>query len=399
MSEGADFSIRHASAPIAQRLIDTQYNELIVGPSELKSDYSKYIWELDEDLENLYYGINEDIAPLKEDSSIKMNYSPRYSYLKPFVAEVQDVVVAGPDAIGFTNDGSCITDPTDPVPYRSSRGRIGRSIKRATVSSPIQIGMPIARSKPPKSETTEKVAAILHSRWNNYYHWMLEHLPKLRGIERYERATGSDVSLIIPPDPPSYIVQSLELVGFGENRHIEWKEKPIGIDRLVVPSFPSPAPKSIDWIRNRVEQNMEISDPNQSSEWIYISRQRADRRRVVNYDGLRKLLTKYNIRPVFCEDMSLKEEIRLFSNASGVIGPHGAGLTSIIWGNDMHLIEIFNNYIKAPYYVLAHILDHGYTPVSGDPVENRRSTTNRNSNINVNINMLENILSKTIDNV
>ena len=55
------------------------------------------------------------------------------------------------------------------------------------------------------------------------------------------------------------------------------------------------------------------------------------RRKCMNEDALVELLTSYKIPEVFCEQYSMEEKIRLFSNAELVIGFIGGGLTNLLF--------------------------------------------------------------------
>lgn len=307
---------------------------------------------------------------------------------------IPDVVVAGPDAVAITDDGKVLADPTDPVPNYSTQGRLAQSIIRTVSSSPFSVGAPLLQGKSPSTKTTEEAVAILHSRWNNYYHWMLEHLLKLQGIEEYERKTGKTVKLIIPPDPSPYVTESLKLMGYDKNEYIEWNQDVLRANNLILPSFPSPRPESIRWMKNRITPDSGTIESTSADKWIYISRQKMNKRKIINYGEFSDLLNKYGIESVACEDISLEEEINLFKNVDGIIGPHGAGLSSIVWGENIQLIEIFNNVIKAPYYVLCYILDHDYTAFSAKPIKGK--TNPRNYNIEVNIQEFEALIKNYV---
>jgi hypothetical protein len=73
----------------------------------------------------------------------------------------------------------------------------------------------------------------------------------------------------------------------------------------------------------------------------------------------------------------------LFSGVDGIIGPHGAGLTGMIWGSDIRVVEVFNNVVKGPYYVLAHVLGHDYTALSATPVGSAYSERERGIQIDL----------------
>lgn len=380
--------------PIFRSIISSKYKDLVIDSNELKSVYSSLYWELDENLDGLNPGLNEEIAPLQDNQSLEFNYWPKFSFKQPFVAEVPDVTVAGPNAVAITNNGRCLLDPINSVTHTPNR-RLGGAIKRAISQSPINVGKSLLQKKAPDSKETVSVAAIVHPYWNNYYHWTLEELLKLRGIAHYERMTGRDVTLIIPSDPPSYVTESLELLGYNKNDYIEWDRKILAVDRLVVPSFPDLTPKTVEWLRNEITKEIELPDSETTPDWVYISRQNADTRRVLNYSEVESVLEKYGVQPINCEDLSLEEEIRLFSTVDGVIGPHGAGLTGAVWSSDLHLLEIFNNTIKAPYYMLSYILRHTYTALSADPVG--KANDERNRDMVVNTDKLKEELKRSLD--
>lgn len=377
----ADFS----QWPILAQVIHPRYNKIVIESEELREKYSSEYWELDEDLDGLHPNLNEQIAPLQQNQSLGFNYWPRFSFKQPFVAEVPEVTIVGPDAIAITNDGRCLLDTHNSITLTPNR-RLGGAIKKAILNSPVRIGTTLVKGIRPESIQRESVASVLHNYWgDNYYHWTLEELLKLRGISQYECRTGQDVMLIVPSNPPDYVTESLRLLGYKNGDYIEWDQEVLHVDRLIVPSFPDPTPRRIAWLRGRMssELNVNRSDTESSPNWVYVSRQNAMLRRVANYSEVESVLNEYGVQPVKCENLTLEEEIRLFRDVEGIIGPHGAGLTAAIWGTNIHLVEIFNGVIKAPYYVIAHALGYNYTALSGEPVGDFEKRRDRDIRIDV----------------
>ncbi|EMA58378.1 glycosyltransferase family 61 protein [Halorubrum lipolyticum] len=355
-----------ADWPVVGHAINSAYPRYLVTSDELKSEYCTTYEELAEDLDGLHYGLNEEIAPLQDDPSLEYNYYPRFSFEQPFVASVPDVTVAGEFPIAIADDGKVLVDTLNS--FTDGAGwRTGGAIKQAISGSPITVGTALLRGRAPTSKRAIPVAAIVNGYWGNFYHWTLEELLKLRGIKQYERRTGRDVPLLIPSDPKSYVTESLRLLGYDDADYIEWDGEPLHVDRLIVPSFPDPTPLAMEWLRNEATDGLDLSDDT-GPDWVYVSRQNADTRRVANYAEIQPVLEEYGIEPVECETLSLDEQIRLFSSVEGIVGPHGAGLTGLVWSSDLDVVEIFNNVVKGPYYVLAHVLGHDYTALSGEPV-------------------------------
>lgn len=385
------FGYRKGTTPIAEKVIKSKYNQMTINYPEMMSCISdESIWRLEDDVSHLYPEKLEDITPLKHDISLEFSNYPAFVPNEPFVAEIENVTVVGPDAVALNNDGKVIAETINST-NDSYNGRVGRAISSAIIDSPYRVGTALLGNSTPSPVASLPIASILHSRWNNYYHWTLEHLLKLRGISYYERVTGNDVTLIIPPNPPSFITESLRLLGYTDN-YIEWDGEPLQVNQLVVPTFPELTPKTIEWLRRSMLNSVNISDSN--PEWVYISRQNENKRRIENYKEVKAVLDNHGIETVFCENLSMEEEVRLFSSVKGIIGAHGAGLTAMVWGTDISVIEIFNGVVKRPYYVLADVLGHNYDALSGQPVGN--ANQRRNLNIIVDVEELEEKLEEMV---
>jgi len=377
--------------PVFGHAIESVYPNYVVTSDELTSEYCSTYWELEEDLTGLHFGLNEEIAPLRDDPSLEYNYRPRFSFEQPFVAEVPNATLAGPYAIAIADDGNVLLDTINSWTPGAS-WRTGDAMKKAISESPLSVGASVLQGQAPTPKRTIPIAAVVHGYWGNFYHWMVEELLKLRGVREYERRTGRDVPLIVPSDPSPYVTESLRLLGYDEEDYIEWDGETLGVDRLVVPSFPDPTPRALQWLRGEITSGLDLSDES-GPDWVYVSRQNADTRRVVNYDEVEDVLEEYGIQPVECETLSLEEQIRLFSGVDGIVGPHGAGLTGLVWGSDIQVVEVFNNVVKGPYYLLAHILGHHYTALSATSVGDMGKKRERH--IQIDTDELRGILSRT----
>jgi len=58
---------------------------------------------------------------------------------------------------------------------------------------------------------------------------------------------------------------------------------------------------------------------------------------------------------------AIAENIALFAQAETIVAPHGAGLTDMIYADDVTVIELFrSNDVRPSYFVLSEMLDHRY---------------------------------------
>jgi len=354
-----------------RRYVNHRYEELILDSDELKQRAIE-TWTFPENVGDLGPGMKKELAPLKEDGSanfISGRASGRsYLFKEPFVCVLQDVTISGRYAAVQTSDGKLVADTITYDPYNKAykSNRINNAIENSLPTT-TSFGFKTFRKRQSNATNSIELAAVLHRPRPNYYHWMLEHVLKLRGVERFEAETGRQVPLILPPNPPNYVEESIELLGFGENPVIEWDNNPIVVQQLVVPSFPEPTPKTLQWLRDTMKENVDIE--NEAGGWIYVSRQNTPRgRKVFNYSELETVFDEHGVKEVYCEELSLEEQIQIFSSAEGIIGPHGAGLANMVYASNTSVIELFNGYVRMPYYVLAPLLGHEYTAYSGTPV-------------------------------
>ena len=322
---------------------------------------------------------------MKDEAEFLQSY--QYSYRPSYIYEMEDVRLLGPKGIGITKDGTILEDSIT-MPRQE---RIETSIQESYKYHPLLTMETLytARRSSDENSQTLDCACSLFSGWNNYYHWILEHLSKLRGIEYYKAKTGTQPTFIIPNDPPSYIHDTLELLDIKSSNCLEWQSPAIDVKNLVLPSYPEANPENLHWLRTNLRSSIQEEVPYNIPNRIYISREKAPKRRVKNESEVLNLVNDFGFERVFAEDLSIKSQIRLFSKANKIIGPHGAGLTNMIWGDEMTIIEIHNDYIRDHYSVLANNLGHRYIPIQGDSTQ----PTELNSNIIVDVDRLEAALS------
>jgi hypothetical protein len=75
---------------------------------------------------------------------------------------------------------------------------------------------------------------------------------------------------------------------------------------------------------------------------IYISRQSAKRRRIINEDAIIEVVKRYGYRPVELERLAVPEQVGVFRGARSIVGPHGAGLAHVMFAESgATVVEIF----------------------------------------------------------
>lgn len=368
-------------------LIELPYS-FIVDSKELMNDADKK-WFL-EPPNNLPEDIIYSKRPLSQSDNISFYPHPDFTFDRPFVALVNDCWIPSsyPYPVALDNKRRIISDT-----IKFDINEVRESLVDKFLQSPISLSSNLLISNGDYEQEFE-LASIVSFK-GNYYLDVIEHTPKIRGIKKYEERTGKCVDIILPPDTPDYAIDILQNLDIDSKKIHIWNGCDVHIENLVVPSFPEPSKDTIDWLRTKLGGKSASRTANMGTynDFVYISRQKASKgRRITNFDELLPVLKDYNVEIVHCEDHSLKEQIEMFAQVECVIGPHGAGLTNIIWGDDLYVVEIFNSVVQPPFYVISEILNYDYQAVQGEPDSNS-SIYKRHEDMKVDQYEVEKILS------
>jgi len=147
---------------------------------------------------------------------------------------------------------------------------------------------------------------------------------------------------------------------------------PVRVERLILPQYPARSefthPKVLELLRGElktklVDAGRPVGDV--SGESFYISRRKGKKRRLAGEDLLEERLNARGVTILHCEELSFKEQVRIFRGARVVIGTHGAGLSNLAWCEaPCRVIEIFpRNYILDCFAWLSFSLGFDYRPV------------------------------------
>jgi hypothetical protein len=301
---------------------------------------------------------------------------------KPFVSEVANAQLIGSRAVGFDEEGNLLLETVDPT----------QEILKTTL---IPTRTLILKNLPSWGATQlDTVCSLVNWESRNYFHWIIDCLLRIEGLEYYQEQTGRKPVLLIDSNPPKWQVESLKLLGYAPENCINWNGSRIKVKRLVVPSFrreqsieQSPiSATACQWFRQRILSNLpEVGSKKLSfSSRIYISRTKIVGRNVINEDEVLKALAPFGFVAYTLENMSFADQIRLFSQAEIVVAPHGAGLTNIIFAQNLNVIELFGSFGTPSYLVLANGLGFKYACLTSSH-NSQYSGINRHSDMKVDV--------------
>lgn len=329
-------------------------------------------------------------------------YPMAFDPARPFVCELEDCLVLGPFGTILTSDDELVAETVD----WSLREFVTMDRYASTRWDFFVRQLPSGRSP---NERLDIDAFPMISSDSSYYHWVMECLPKLRNLARFEDRTGRRPTIVVETEPSSFVRESLALAGYGPDRWIEIDDVEGRRVRSAVVSIhrshlldhiqPSrspyaPSPTDVRWVRDRMRTNADGVDDADGGEGvddadggddaetpdrIYVSRQGASRgRRVQNYDEVVSELEDRGFESCTLEALSFEEQVRLFSDCEIVLGPTGAGFTNAIFGDDLLLVELIPGAALVPdaeippyFYYLARIVgfEHEALITGGDREE------------------------------
>jgi hypothetical protein len=224
----------------------------------------------------------------------------------PFVREYRDVFVNRKGQIWRT-DGKILRDCMRQLPESS--------LKASTFAPRV----PVA-------------GLAISSKDNNFYHWMADMVPSIGW--RLESG-ADDIPLIIRDDAPSYMRESLHLLGEGAISLVEAGDA-IFVERLyegqqagarVQPN----GAHTLVLARLREAANRLVDANGDTGALVYISRRDTKLRPMSNEEELEAAVAEIGFQIVTLSSLDLTQQIAAIRKAKFVMGPHGAGFTHILF--------------------------------------------------------------------
>lgn len=317
------------------------------------------------------------------------HHNPSNSEANRFVAMVPDgYVFAGSGAV-FTTEGELVVDSlATPIssPEYTTIPLIEHLFRDGLRFTANVIGGNVDSFDAIDDSTA--ILCPLIPRYKNYYHWTVETLPKLRLLNTFRRETGREPTLLLPAGPPSWMIESFSLLG-GDNFPVRYATDSVyRTESAVVHSFVDTiSPEEYQWFECQtahLHDDSEIDHPRR----VYVSRAGARERRVYNKTAVLDVLGAYGFESYRLEEISVAEQVQLFANAEVVVGPHGAGLSNLVYSEDVTVVELFGDNVKQNFSRIAEAAGFDY---------HRLQCRQDGPDINVDISRLREVLEKAVE--
>jgi hypothetical protein len=234
--------------------------------------------------------------------------------------------------------------------------------------------------------------ALVYDDWSasNYYHWMIESLPRLLMVKN----KFPDSLIIVPEPAPEFIVATIKMLGFTNLYFLpRLKRDIIKVSRLILPEIVYYEENEKDVLtkdqkqKSNYNQNAKTaigSIPHQQGELIvsvrkqllsffpkkainpskkiFVSRSRQQTRRLTNENEILPILEKYGFETKFFEEMTFEEQVNLMVDTAIFISVHGANMVNILFmQTGAKVIEMMNlDYINEAYYLLSSSVNLPY---------------------------------------
>jgi predicted O-linked N-acetylglucosamine transferase (SPINDLY family)/capsular polysaccharide biosynthesis protein len=219
----------------------------------------------------------------------------------------------------------------------------------------------------------------------NYYHWLLEFLPRLKTVEGHPEYRG--LPFIVDAGLHENLIECLRRLA-PERELIPLQPRHrYRFERLVVPSnlnslphdFRRDAvalaqdfaftPPAIDYLRDRLAGLDEKSVAERRR--LYVVRRNPAYRRLLNADEVERFFLSRGFERVCPDDMTLAEQIEAFSQAGVIAGATGAGFANMVFApRDATVIILYYAGVPHQYFSgLGSCIGQRVVYVFGEPLQ------------------------------
>ena len=220
-------------------------------------------------------------------------------------------------------------------------------------------------------ENLPGIHTALRSRFNHYYHHLIDHASRLHFLGHPALANGDTVGLLLRDGPTSFETYLLDRL---KPPHVEpillHSRRLYRIERylLLTPMTRRHAGYQRASYLKAFERVFLPDRPSRQSERIYIGRRPkgSKGRRVLNESDVMQALHPMGFTHYLLEDLSFEEQCRLFYDADAVVAAHGAGLANLIYAKHASVIEYFpSRHVVPSFYFLAKSKGLSYRRLHG----------------------------------
>lgn len=229
---------------------------------------------------------------------------------------------------------------------------------------------------------------------SGHFHWLTEVLPRLYCAKDFSK----DFVLLLPDTP--YVekigIESLKLLNLEFQDIVLLRENEFyKAKSLYYISKLCRTGQMHDEVTRGINSTF-LQNKKKGDKKIYISREKAGFRKILNEKEIIEVLKANGFEILHGEELSLSEQIEIFSSCKTLLGIHGAGLANCLFmPPESNVVELRKNEINVGYWFLADSLNHNYYYYNGTP-DSERSVIGRGCNLTIPIDDFEKKILKVL---
>lgn len=175
----------------------------------------------------------------------------------------------------------------------------------------------------------------------NYYHWLVDHLPRL--LLAREHGVARDRRILLDAGAAGFELGALQALGLGEDQVVPVPAgEAVRVRGAWVPNLLAGTTVCHPAVRSLLLAAFVAAGAPAPRRRIYLSRADAGTRRLENEDALTELLQAHGFERMLASDLGFRQQVDLFASAEAVVAVHGAGMANTLFcPQGMHVFEIF----------------------------------------------------------
>lgn len=240
-------------------------------------------------------------------------------------------------------------------------------------------------AKKPAEYIDGRVAVLATpSAQHNYYHWMMELLPRLQILKMSGYDLIDDIDYFFVNSTASKFQQeTLRASGIPSHKIIDSIWHPhvcarelVVVSRTGINGFFDQ--HTVHFLRNLFKDHLQ----QKKSRKIYLNRHNVRHRKILNEDKLESLLINCGFESISLDNLSVPEQAALMSSSKIVVSGHGASLTNLVFCQQgTKVLELFQRKNIHPiYWGISNLLGLEYHYVKSIQEDNMHAESDEDNN-------------------
>ena len=185
----------------------------------------------------------------------------------------------------------------------------------------------------------------------NYYHWVVDLMPRLLVLYNYKLSDLENRSIIIHGSIKPYEDDSLALLGVKKYKIVRLKSfETINVKDLIVADYQDlniPFPL---W-KKQLLRKLNFNGATAAKKKIYLLRGKQAKRQLIGEERLISIMRELDFDIIDPQQLSFFEQINVFNQAEIVVSLHGAALTNMLFCKPKTLIiELRSTHLPPEFY-------------------------------------------------